>query len=398
MSRVFRNIAAAAQLFFWYFARAAALPAPRQSYALPFGSFLNMRGFYLPAPIPEPGFDVGAVLALVVGIVAVVRRLPGRGAARWRRASSFRCCWTSLALIVGCPLAVFISAGAAAGLRLSRAQGLQFRRRHRSSAGVPGAALGLSIYTAAFIAEIVRAGIQGVSQGPERGRAAPRPRTARSLRLVVIPQAMRIIIPPLTSQYLNLTKNSSLAVAIGYPDLVSVCRGTVLNQTGQAVEVILITMVRLSRHQPADLGLHELVQRAHGAGGAVRAEPWLPTRDVAAKIEQPPPPQSVGAIALAAHNLFSSCGNTLLTVMRPTSSCLTSVVSWRSSIGRSISPTVHRRRRQRLQPSRAPAPAGPSSTPSSASSCTAATRRAERWRVDLVPFAALALLRAARCR
>jgi general L-amino acid transport system permease protein len=102
--------------------------------------------------------------------------------------------------------------------------------------------LGLSIYTASFIAEIVRAGIQGVPTGQKEAAAAIGLSNGQVLRFVVIPQAMRIIIPPLTSQYLNLTKNSSLAVAIGYPDLVSVWSGTVLNQTGQAVEVILITM------------------------------------------------------------------------------------------------------------------------------------------------------------
>jgi general L-amino acid transport system permease protein len=102
--------------------------------------------------------------------------------------------------------------------------------------------LGLSIYTASFIAEIVRSGIQGVSKGQKEAALAIGLSKGQSLRLVVIPQAMRIIIPPLTSQFLNLTKNSSLAVAIGYPDLVSVWSGTVLNQTGQAVEVILVTM------------------------------------------------------------------------------------------------------------------------------------------------------------
>jgi len=102
--------------------------------------------------------------------------------------------------------------------------------------------LGLSIYTASFIAEIVRAGIQGVSKGQKEAALAIGLSKGQSLRLVVVPQAMRIIIPPLTSQFLNLTKNSSLGVAIAYPDLVSIWSGTVLNQTGQAVEVILITM------------------------------------------------------------------------------------------------------------------------------------------------------------
>ncbi len=131
--------------------------------------------------------------------------------------------------------------------------------------------LGLSIYTASFIAEIVRAGILGVSKGQKEAARALGLTNGQMLRLVVIPQASRIIIPPLTSQFLNLTKNSSLAVAIGYPDFVSVFTGTVLNQTGQAVEVISSDHARVSYLQPADLRLHELVQHAHGAGREVGA-------------------------------------------------------------------------------------------------------------------------------
>ena len=137
--------------------------------------------------------------------------------------------------------------------------------------------LGLSIYTASFIAEIVRAGILGVPKGQTEAARALGLTNGQTLRLVVIPQAMRIIIPPLTSQYLNLTKNSSLAVAIGYPDLVSVFTGTVLNQTGQAVEVIFITMGVFLTHQPAHVAVHELVQHAHGAGGAMRRAWSMPT-------------------------------------------------------------------------------------------------------------------------
>ena len=137
--------------------------------------------------------------------------------------------------------------------------------------------LGLSIYTASFIAEIVRAGILGVPKGQTEAAQAIGLSKRTALRLVVIPQALRIIIPPLTSQYLNLTKNSSLAVAIGYPDFVSVFTGTVLNQTGQAVEVILMTMGVFLTLSLAHLAVHELVQQPHRAGGAVAmAEHPLP--------------------------------------------------------------------------------------------------------------------------
>ena len=122
-------------------------------------------------------------------------------------------------------------------------QGLQLFRRARAASGIPPLALGLILYTATFIAEIVRAGVQAVSYGQTEAAQALGLKEGDRLRLVIIPQAMRVIVPPLTSQYLNLTKNSSLAVAIGYPELVSVFMGTTLNQTGRAIEVVFITML-----------------------------------------------------------------------------------------------------------------------------------------------------------
>jgi general L-amino acid transport system permease protein len=150
--------------------------------------------------------------------------------------------WTSLALIVLMPLGVFIYLGQPLVFDYPELKGFNFQGGMVMQPEFLALLLGLSIYTASFIAEIVRSGIQGVSKGQKEAALAIGLSKGQSLRLVVIPQAMRIIIPPLTSQFLNLTKNSSLAVAIGYPDLVSVWSGTVLNQTGQAVEVILVTM------------------------------------------------------------------------------------------------------------------------------------------------------------
>jgi len=140
------------------------------------------------------------------------------------------------------PLGVYIVMGQPLGWDYPELKGFNFQGGMVLQPEFTALLLGLSIYTASFIAEIVRAGIMGVSKGQKEAALAIGLSKGQSLRLVVIPQAMRIIIPPLTSQFLNLTKNSSLAVAIGYPDLVSVWSGTVLNQTGQAVEVILVTM------------------------------------------------------------------------------------------------------------------------------------------------------------
>jgi general L-amino acid transport system permease protein len=238
---IIRNIPLLLQLFFWYFAVLKALPPPRQSLALPGGGFLNVRGLYLPSPVPEPGFEIVG-LTIFVGIIAAL--LLDRWARRRQRLSGqqFPVFWTSLALIVGLPLVVHLILGSPLLFEYPELKGFNFQGGMVLQPEFLALLLGLSIYTASFIAEIVRAGIQGVSKGQKEAALAIGLTQGQSLRLVVIPQAMRIIIPPLTSQFLNLTKNSSLAVAIGYPDLVSVWSGTVLNQTGQAVEVILVTM------------------------------------------------------------------------------------------------------------------------------------------------------------
>jgi general L-amino acid transport system permease protein len=238
---IVRNLPLLLQLFFWYFAVLKTLPAPRQSHVLPGGAFLNVRGLYLPSPVAQPGFEAVAIafglgLALAIGLQAWSRR---RQAMTGRRVPVF---WPSLLVIVALPLAVFLAAGSPLGFDYPELRGFNFQGGIAVQPELMALLLGLSIYTASFIAEIVRAGILGVPKGQTEAAQAVGLSNALTLRLVVIPQASRIIIPPLTSQYLNLTKNSSLAVAIGYPDFVSVFTGTVLNQTGQAVEVILMTM------------------------------------------------------------------------------------------------------------------------------------------------------------
>lgn len=239
-----RNLPLLLQLLFWYNAVITPLPAPRQSISVADSIFINNRGLFLPRPL----YDDRAwmiLLALVVGIVATV--IYRRHARRKQEATGEQSPvgLVTAGLIIGAPIAVWglLSLG---GNPISFEYPEQQRFNLRGGIQVfpefVALLLGLVTYTAAPIAEVVRAGILAVSRGQTEASHALGLKPGQTLRLVVIPQAMRVIIPPLTSQYLNLTKNSSLAVAIGYPDLVQVFMGTVLNQTGQAVEVVAITM------------------------------------------------------------------------------------------------------------------------------------------------------------
>jgi general L-amino acid transport system permease protein len=238
---VIRNLPVLLQLFFWYFAVLKLLPVPRQSHALPGGVFLNVRGLYLPEPVPEAGFDTVA-LAVLIGALASIAVYFWARRRQMRTGQRLPVLWISLALTVLVPLGVFILLGQPLSFDYPELKGFNFVGGMVLQPEFIALLLGLSIYTASFIAEIVRAGIMGVTKGQKEAAMAIGLSKGQALRLVVIPQAMRIIIPPLTSQFLNLTKNSSLGVAIAYPDLVSIWSGTVLNQTGQAVEVILVTM------------------------------------------------------------------------------------------------------------------------------------------------------------
>lgn len=238
---VFRNIPLLLQIFFWYFAVLRAMPAPRQSVNLGDVLFLNLRGLYVPAPVFETGFWV-VLVALLAAVAATV--ILHRWARRRQELTGkrFPVVATSLGLVLGLPGLAFAAAGFPLSWEYPELQGFNFQGGLVVIPELAALLAALSIYTAAFIAEIVRAGIQAVSHGQTEAAYSLGLRPSYTLRLVVIPQALRVIIPPLTSQYLNLTKNSSLAAAIGYPDLVSIFAGTVLNQTGQAIEVIAITM------------------------------------------------------------------------------------------------------------------------------------------------------------
>ena len=238
----FRNIPVLLQLLFWYKAVLSVLPGPRQGYVLPFGSNLSNRGLIIPRFIAEPGF-IATPIAALVAIVAVVFL------ARWARARQLdtgqrpKILWTSLAILVGLPLLTYLVTGAPLTAELPELRGFNFVGGLHISPEFMALTLGLVLYTATYIAEVVRGGILAVSHGQTEAAYALGLRPGVTLRLVVLPEALRVIIPPLTNQYLNLTKNSSLAVAVGYPDLVGVFARTVLNQTGQAVEVIFITMM-----------------------------------------------------------------------------------------------------------------------------------------------------------
>uniref|UniRef100_UPI003D1188D9 amino acid ABC transporter permease n=1 Tax=Vibrio sp. TaxID=678 RepID=UPI003D1188D9 len=203
--------------------------------------FLNVRGLFMPAPVFEPGSGV-VLIALLAGIIGSIvigiwaknkQRLTGQQTPMGR---------IILALCVVLPLVAYFIMGSPISADYPELKGFNFRGGVSIIPELAALLLALSIYTASFIAEIVRSGINAVSHGQtEAAMSLGLPRS-KTLKLVVIPQALRIIIPPLTSQYLNLTKNSSLAMAIGYPDLVSVFAGTTLNQTGQAIEIIAMTM------------------------------------------------------------------------------------------------------------------------------------------------------------
>jgi general L-amino acid transport system permease protein len=237
----FRNIPLLLQIFFWYFAVLRAMPAPRQSLSLGEAVFLNIRGLYLPAPEFQTGF--GWVLA-AFGIAVVLAWLVARWTRRRQMATGqpFPIFSVALALLLGLPLLTFWLAGSPLVWQFPQLQGFNFQGGWVIIPEMASLLLALTLYTATFIAEIVRAGIQAVSHGQTEASLSLGLNSSLTLRLIILPQALRVIIPPLTNQYLNLTKNSSLAAAIGYPDLVSAFAGTVLNQTGQAIECIAITM------------------------------------------------------------------------------------------------------------------------------------------------------------
>ena len=236
-----RNLPLLFQILFWYLAVLAALPAPRQSISLMGIIFLNNRGLILPTPIAEPGlppFEIAILVAIAASLLLSIyarRQLfeKGRSITIWPYV---------VGLLIGLPLLSALVFGAPFILEWPVLKGFNFAGGSRVIPEFVALLVALSTYTAAFIAEIVRAGIVSVHKGQTEAGLSLGLKRGLVLRQIVLPQALRVILPPLTNQYLNLTKNSSLAVAIGYPDLFSVFAGTTLSQTGQAIEIIGITL------------------------------------------------------------------------------------------------------------------------------------------------------------
>ncbi len=238
---VLQNIPVLLQLYFWYSIFHDNLPTPRQSLNPFAGFFLNNRGFYFPIPVPHPAYmRMGIALAAACFIIYFLRRWSRR---RQDETGQTFPVWSAAAgMVVGFPLIVWLMSGTPTELNVPSLKGFNFEGGISVSPEFAALLLGLVLYTAAFVAEVVRAGIQAISRGQTEAAMSIGLKPGHVLTLIILPQALRVIIPPLTSQMLNLTKNSSLAVAIGYPDLVSVAN-TTINQTGQAIEGVSIIMV-----------------------------------------------------------------------------------------------------------------------------------------------------------
>ena len=242
----FRNIPLLLQIFFWYFAALRALPLPEDAEPIFGVIFLTIKGLFIPAFIwNNLNIFLYSLLAAIISII-VIRSYSKR--LRETKGKQIPVLYISLGLIVGLPLLSFIIGGVTLSFEIPQlVQLAKTSFRFNGGLGLPpeliALTLALALYTATFIAECVRAGIQGVSKGQKEAAASIGLTPNQVLKLVIMPQALRIIIPPTTNQYLNLTKNSSLAAAIAYPDLVLVFAGTALMQTGRAIEIVSITML-----------------------------------------------------------------------------------------------------------------------------------------------------------
>ncbi|MEN8133364.1 MAG: amino acid ABC transporter permease [Pseudomonadota bacterium] len=237
---VLRNIPLLLQLFFWYSLITVALPGPPQALNPLPGMFLTNRGMYLPYPVWERT-HILMIVAMGVGLVCTWFVSRWARHRQQRTGQALPIVSIGAALIIGLPILVFLAGGMPSALDVPTLQGFNFVGGSSVSPEFTALLAGLVFYTGTFIAEIVRGGILAVPGGQTEAGLALGLKRSLVLRLIVLPQALRVIVPPLTSQYLNLIKNSSLAVAIGYPDLVSIAN-TTINQTGQAVEGIAVIM------------------------------------------------------------------------------------------------------------------------------------------------------------
>jgi general L-amino acid transport system permease protein len=237
---VFQDIPILLQLFFWYAFFYEILPGPRQALNLFNGVFLCNRGLIFGIPAAHPAFMYMGI-AFVAAIAAVWALKRWARARQARTGQAFPTFRVGVGILIGLPIVAWWLGGAPTAMDVPELKGFNFRGGVSVSPEFTALLLGLVLYTAAFVAEVVRAGIQSVSRGQTEAALSIGLRPGQVLNLVILPQALRVIVPPLTSQMLNLTKNSSLAVAIGYPDFVSVA-GTTINQTGQAIEGVGLIM------------------------------------------------------------------------------------------------------------------------------------------------------------
>lgn len=237
----FRNIPLLLQIFFWYFAVLSALPGVRNSFSLGESIFLNVRGLSVPQIVWGEGSGI-ILIAFIVALIGSFFLYRWEKKRQERTGQFFPILWANLGLLIGLPLLAFLVMGRPAGIEIPKLEGFGFKGGMTLIPELVALSIALSVYTASFIAEAVRAGVQSVSHGQVEAASALGLPHSKVLRLVTVPQALRVIIPPLNSQYQNLIKNSSLAMAIGYPDLVAVFMGSTLNQVGQAVEIVFLTM------------------------------------------------------------------------------------------------------------------------------------------------------------
>lgn len=237
----FRNIPILLQILFWYNVVLASLPGPRQSLSFFDIFFFNNRGLYIPKPILESGF-ITVAIAFVLAIAAVVYLAKWAKKRHDETGEEFPIFLVSLALLIGAPLLVFFLSGTPATLEVAELKGFNFKGGWTLIPELLALTFALSIYPATYIAEAVRAGIESLPKGQKEAAQSLGLKDHIIMRKVILPQALRVIIPPVINQYLNLMKNSSLATAIGYPELVTIFAGTSLNQVGQAIEIILMTM------------------------------------------------------------------------------------------------------------------------------------------------------------
>ena len=238
---IFRNIPILLQILFWYNIFLNILPATRQSFSFFDIFFINLRGFYFPKPIMESGFS-WLIIAFIVGFVARYFMKKYFKDRQDKTGIESHTAIYSILLLIGFPVVVYYLMGVPMNFDISELKGFNFNGGISLSVEFLSLVFALSIYTATYIAEAIRSGIESVDKGQKEAAKSLGLTPTQSLKLIILPQAMRVAIPPIINQYLNLAKNSSLATAIGYPDVVAVFTGTVLNNVGQAIEIVLMTM------------------------------------------------------------------------------------------------------------------------------------------------------------